>query len=473
MTMTNAPSGTIRAALRYPDFRYLLSALAVSQVGDWLYNLALVMLVYDRTQSALWAGITTAARVLPIVVLGPVGGVLADRFDRRRLMIVCDLARVALMLLLAAVAATGLPIVLAPVIAAVATVAATPYMPCVAAVTPRVVDDADLPGANAARSAVGGASIILGPALGGVLLFLGSPAAAFALNALTFALSAFAVLAIKDRGVFAIRRSAPSPVAERSASLFSGLFSELAEGAAALRQHPRALRLIGADIMCSTVYGTQTVLLLMVADQVGLGAQGYGYLFAAIGAGALVGTVLAGRASRSVRPQLVQLAALAAVGLPMLLLAVVRWPAVAIVLAGLTGLGAILVEILTETTLQRTLDEDVFGRAYGLAVPASIAGIVLGSAVAPVLASLLGTAGALTAAGSVVLAYALLVLRGGYRRAGQPVPAVPAAAKALPRPSDETVMLPVPWNPYVRMGRPSDATVVLPRQAVTDAPLAR
>src|SRR5690349_21136744 len=480
MTMTNAPSGTIRSALRYPDFRYLLSALAVSQVGDWLYNLALVVLVYDRTHSAVWAGITTAARVLPVVVLGPVGGVLADRFDRRRIMIICDLARVALMLLLAAVAAAGLPIVLAPVIAAAATAAAAPYMPCVAAVTPRVVDDADLPGANAARSAVGGASIILGPALGGVLLFLGSPAAAFALNALTFGLSALGVLAIRDRGVFAIRRSPRSPAADRPASLLGGLFSELAEGAAALRQHPAALRLIGADIMCSTVYGTQTVLMLLVAGQVGLGMQGYGYLFAAIGAGGLAGTVLAGRASRSSRPQQVQLAALAAVGLPMLLLAVVRWPIAAVVLTGLTGLGAMLVEILTDTTLQRTLDEDVFGRAYGLALPASIGGIVAGSAAAPLLASLLGTSGALVATGSAVLAYGLLVLRGGYRRVEQPVPAAadamaavaaPAAAVVPPPPSDETVMLPIPWDPYVRMAR--EFTAVMPRPAVTDAPPAR
>lgn len=466
MAANHASSGTIRAALRYPAFRYLLSALAVSQLGDWLYNLALVMLVYDRTHSALWAGITTAARVLPVVLLGPVGGVLADRFDRRRIMIICDLARVALMLLLAVVAATGLPIVLAPVIAAVATVAAAPYMPCVAAVTPRVVDDADLPGANAARSAVGGASIIAGPALGGVLLLLGSPAAAFALNALTFALSAVAVLAIKDRGVFAARRSAQSPVAQSPvaqspASLFSGMFSELAEGAAALRQHPAAIRLIGADIMCSFLYGTQTVLLLLVADQVGLGAQGYGYLFAAIGAGALAGTALAGRASRSSRPHLVQAAALAAAGLPTLLLAVTRWPLAAVVLTALTGLGAIVVEILTETMLQRTLDEDVFGRAYGLALPASIAGIVIGSAVAPVLASLLGVAGALAAIGGAVLAYTTLILRRGPVRDEQRIPVTAAAVP--PRSSDETVMLAIPWDPYVRM----------PRPAVTDAPPAR
>ena len=263
----------------------------MSQIGDWLYNLALVVLVYDRTHSALWAGVTTAARVVPIVVLGPLGGVLADRFDRRRIMIISDLARMGLMVLLAAVAAARLPIVLAPVIAAVATAAAAPYLPCVAAVTPRVVDDADLPGANAARSAVTGVSIILGPALGGVLLLLGSPASAFALNALTFGLSALAVLAIRDRRRLPFRPRLPRTVPAGCSARWRRARPRCAPTRA-------ALRLVGADIMCSVLYGTQTVLLLLVSRQVGLGAQGYGYLFAAIGAGGLVGTALAGRVSR-------------------------------------------------------------------------------------------------------------------------------------------------------------------------------
>ena len=219
--------------------------------------------------------------------------------------------------------------------------------------------------------------------------------------------------------------------------------SGVAQGAAALRAHPAAMRLIGADIMCSFLYGTQMVLLLLVSRHAGLGAQGYGYMFAAVGAGGLAGTALAGRASRSSRPGLVQAAALTAVGLPTLLLAVTRWPAAAaaVVLAGLTGLGALLVEILTETTLQRTLDEDVFGRAYGLALPASIAGIVAGSAIAPVLASLLGTSGALVTTGGAVLAYTLLILRAGAGRDEHRVPdtsddtivlARPAVADAVP-----------------------------------------
>ena len=64
------------------------------------------------------------------------------------------------------------------------------------------------------------------------------------------------------------------------------------------------------------------------------------------------------------------------------LLAVVPVPAAAIALVAATGMGAVLVEILTDTGLQRMLDEDVFGRAYGLALPASLAGIVVGSLVA-------------------------------------------------------------------------------------------
>ena len=402
MTIKNAPSGTIRAALRYPAFRRLLTALAVSQIGDWLYNLALVVLVYDRTHSAAWAGVTTAARVVPVVALGPLGGVLADRFDRRRIMIVSDLARMGLMVLLAAVAAARLPILLAPLIAATATAFSAPYLPCVAAVTPRVVDDADLPGANAARSAVAGLGIIVGPALGGLLLLLGSPAFAFALNAVTFGLSALALLAIRADGAFATRRAPGQP---------AGLFREIAQGAAALRAHPAALRLVGADIMCSTLYGTQTVLLLIVARGLGLGAQGYGYLFAAIGVGGLLGTALAGRASRVSRPRLVLAGALLAAGLPTMLLAVTHWPAAAIVLTGLTGMGALLVEIMTDTGLQRMLDEDVFGRAYGLAIPASLGGIVAGSLIAPLLATALGGSGALVAVGGAVLAYAALVLR--------------------------------------------------------------
>ena len=79
MTTGNRSSGTIRAALGNSSFRRLLAGLAISQIGDWLYNLALVTLVYERTHSAMWAGVAAAARVVPLVVLGPFGGVKSGR----------------------------------------------------------------------------------------------------------------------------------------------------------------------------------------------------------------------------------------------------------------------------------------------------------------------------------------------------------------------------------------------------------
>jgi predicted MFS family arabinose efflux permease len=395
--------GTIRSALGSPSFRSLLAGLAVSQIGDWLYNLALVTLVYQRTGSALWAGAATAARVIPMVALGPVGGVIADRFSRRQVMIASDLARLVLMAALALVAAARLPVVLAPALAALATAAGTPYLPCVAAVTPRLVRDADLPGANAARSAVTAIGVIVGPALGGVLLLAGSPAVAFAVNAVTFGAAAAFTMAIGDRRAFAVTRSAGAPAS-------GGLVSRIADGAAALRAHPAAIRLVGADIMCSLVYGMQTVLFILVARQAGLGMHGYGYLFAAIGAGGLIGTSLAGRAARL--PRHVALAgSLALVGLPMLVLPAAHWAPAAILLAACTGAGALCVEIMTETALQRMLDDEVFGRAYGLALPASIAGIAAGSLIAPVLVSSFGGTAALLACGGVVLAYCALMWR--------------------------------------------------------------
>jgi len=413
MNKQNAAAGTIRAALRYPGFRMLLSGLAVSQAGDWLYNLALVMLVYQRTHSALWAGVTTAARVVPIVVIGPFGGVIAGRFSLRRTMVACDLIRLLMMAALALVAVSSLPIVAAPVIAAIATMAATPYLPAVSAITPRLVADADLPGANAARSVVASAGIIVGPAIGGVLLLLGSPALAFVLNALTFGVAALTVLGIPASAMGSAASSGPS----------AGLLREVADGAAVLRAHPQALRLVGADIICSLVYGLQTVLLIGVAHRAGLGLHGYSFLFAAIGAGGLAGAALAGRAASARRPHVVLLAALAAAGLPMPLLAMVHWPVLVLALVFASGAGAIAVEILTETCLQRSLPAEAFGRAYGLALPASIGGIAAGALTAPLLTSVVGLTGALLSVGAVVVAYGLLIQRQG-------APSAPAAAGA-------------------------------------------
>jgi MFS family permease len=405
----------MNVARRYPRFRRLLASLAVSQAGDWLYNLALLAFVYERTHSSAWLGITTAARVLPIVVCGPLGGVLADRYDRRRLMLASDGVRLVLMLALAGVAAVGLPVVLAPIIAALATAASSAYMPCVAATTPRLVDDADLPAANAARSAIGQVCIVAGPGFGALLLLLGPPSLAFALNGVTFALSALAVASIPAGAIFA-----PGGEPEKAPNVLR----ELREGARALLDQPVALRLVGADVVCSAVYGAETVLLLLLSRQLGLGDHGYGYLLASFGLGGVLGAGVAGRAVASDRTRVVLVGALAVLAACTALLADPFGVGGALALGVVSGAGCIVVEVMADTGLQRVLPEDVFARAYGIAYPAALAGIVAGSLIAAPLVGLFGVRGAFVALGVLVAVYALSLLR---RPEPVAVP-VPAAA---------------------------------------------
>jgi MFS family permease len=405
----------MRSALRSSSFRRLAAALAVSQFGDWLYNVALLVFVFDRTHSVLWVSVTTAARVLPIVVLGPLGGALADRFDRRRLMIVSDVARAVLMLLLTAVVLSGAPVVLAPVLAGLATAASSVYPAATAGSTPRLVPEADLPGANAIRSVIGAASVLGGPAIGALLLAFTNPAALFAINAATFGLSALLVASIVAGNAFA-----PGGSSEED-----GLLRQLAEGLRELRRHPVAARFVGADILCSVVYGAETVLLVLVSRQDGWGDHGYGLLLAATGAGGVIGTMLVSRLSRFSRVTRIVAVALLAAGAPLALMAAVPTLALALLLCALNGAGSLVVEVFTETALQQQLDPAVFGRAYGFAFPASIAGIAAGSLLAAPMAALLGLTGALITLAVLVTAYASVLL--AQRPAMAPAAAVPAA----------------------------------------------
>src|SRR5579875_774908 len=269
-------------------FHLLLASLAVSSCGDWLYNVALLAFVYARTGSATWVALATAGRVLPIVVLGPIGGVIADRVDRRRLMIGSDLVRAGLMVGLAAVAATGLPVLLAPVLAALATVAASVTPPCVAASTARFVADAELQRASALRAGIGQGAIVIGPALGALVLLVASPAVAIALNGLTFLISAAAIMAIGRSSAFApAHRDATEPL--------PSVLADIRAGARALRGAPTAIRMIAADIICSAVYGALTVTLVPLSQRIGAGGSGYGVMLGALGVGGVVGAAVSGR----------------------------------------------------------------------------------------------------------------------------------------------------------------------------------
>jgi MFS family permease len=377
----------------------------VSSLGDWLYNVALLAFVYDRTHSASWVALTTAARVAPIVVLGPLAGMLVDRHDRRVLMIASDAVRAAIMVLLAAVAVTGLPVVLAPLLAAAATAAATVNLPCVAACTARMVPGAELGRANALRAAVNQGAVVVGPALGAVVLVATTPALAILLNGLTFVVSALAMLSLGARPVFAAQRGADDEPTRRS------VVAEILEGARALRDAPAAVRLIAADTLCSAVYGMLTVTLVLVGRRLGAGDGGYGLLLAAYGAGGVIGANVVGRLVEPSRWRTTLTIALLLVATSLLAIGTALSLSQAIVAALLGGGGMVVGEVLSDTALPTLLDDRVIGRAYGLALPISIGGIAAGSLLAGPLVAVAGTTGAFAVASIGVIAVCGLLVR--------------------------------------------------------------
>ncbi len=399
-------------------FRVLIAALAVSSLGDWLYNVALLAFVYGRTHSASWVALTTAARVAPLVVLGPIGGMLADRCDRRILMIASDAVRAAIMVLLAGVALTGLPVALAPLLAAAATAAATVNLPCVVASTARMVPGEELARANALRAAVSQGAIVVGPALGALVLMAASPALAILFNALTFVISAMAMLSLGSGAMFA------APGTRDGGPDRPSVLADILAGARALRGAPAAIRLIAADTLCSAVYGMVTVTFVLVSRRLGAGSGAYGLLLAAYGVGGVIGAGLIGRLVEPSRWRTTLTIALLLVATSLVAIGTALSLVQALVAALLGGGGLIAGEVLSDTALPLLLDDAVVGRAFGLALPVSIGGIVVGSLLAGPLVSVAGTTGAFAVAAAVVIMVCALVVR---RPLLAPVAVVPAA----------------------------------------------
>jgi predicted MFS family arabinose efflux permease len=333
-------------------------------------------------------------------------------------MISADLIRAGLMVLLGIAAAAGLPILLAPVLAGAAAAAGVVYPSCVAACTARFVDDHELQRANAVRSAIGQVAVVVGPALGALVMVVAGPSVSILVNALTFIASAVAVGTIRAGAKFA-------PPERTGDVQMPSVLGDIRSGAQALRGAPAAIRLVAADLLCSAVYGMLTVTLVLVGRKVGAGTGGYGLLLGGFGVGGVIGAAVTARLDAPSRWRGTLAVALLLVGMALAGLGVVPTLAGALALAVLGGGGMIVGEVLGETALPRMLDDEVLARAYGLVFPMSISGIVAGSLIAGPLVSGLGVTGTLAVGGMAVLAIGALLL-------SRPLDVAPAASAPVP-----------------------------------------
>jgi MFS family permease len=416
-----------RGAWRHRQWRLLLGAFVVSATGSWLCDVALLAWLLDRTGSAAWIAAAELARIVPGALLGSFAGVLADRWDRRRLLVSLDLSRAALMLLLAAIiAADGAPIVVILLIG-VNSLLGIAYRPAIAAATPQVVDERSLAAANAAEGAAGQITWFLGPAIGALVLALSTPAWAFVVNGATFVVSALLLVRLRLR---------PLPT-EGAGERRPSFFDEFREGLSVARGIPEVVVVIGLSAAALFAFGFEQVLHVLVAqDRLGIGAKGLGWMTAAMGVGGLAAAPLTMRAARTHHAGQALAVSGMLMGLPLALLAVVTSPWVAAALLFFEGIGNILFEVLARTLLQRLAPASVLGRVFGLESSAAATANLLGAVLAPILVGAFSLEAALLIGGGALVAYAVAALpslaragRASLRVAGELEPRVDVLAR--------------------------------------------
>src|SRR3954454_2215739 len=327
-----------RAVLAIREARVLIGASAASQVGEWLYNAALLGYVFGTTHSAGWVGAATISRLLPYVLLGPIGGAIADRYPRRTVLVLGSVLRLGLMIVLAAMVAGDVPVGLVIRIVAVASAAGGAERPAALSLLPRLVGEGRLGPANALLHTVQDLAVVVGPAIGALLLTVSSASAAFIANAATFAVSAllFATLG---------RHRAPVSLAGSG-----GAAARVLEGTRTARVTKFVVPLFALVAMVEFTYGAQTVQLVVYADRaLDLGDGGYGLLLAACGAGGLVSALFNGQLATNARLTLVVVGATVLTCASQFVYAVSNTLSLALVVTVAGGAGIVCAEVVAET----------------------------------------------------------------------------------------------------------------------------
>lgn len=266
-----------------PAFARLYAAQLASFAGDWFATVALLGLALELTGSAALASMVLVLQTGGFAAAAPLAGILADRLDRRRLLVAVDLARVpvALAFLLARDPET---LWIAFVAVALLAVGAAVFEPTSSASLPNLVAPKDLPVANVLIGSAWGTMLAVGAALGGLVAATLGREAAFVINALSFLLSAWLIIGI--------RRPLQLP-REGLEAVTGGLASAIST----VVRFARARRMVMAFLLTKTSFGIGTGVVALLAvfgrDVFGAGDAGIGVLFAARGLGALVGPFMA------------------------------------------------------------------------------------------------------------------------------------------------------------------------------------
>jgi MFS family permease len=343
------------APLRHRDFALVWSAALVSNIGSWMQTIAVGVLVTALTHQARWTGLVAAAGFLPMGLLAPVGGAMADRVDRRRWLLATTLGETAFATALAVLTATGHATpggVTLLVLGGGCMTAAG--LPAYQSMLPDLVGREELLGAVSLSSAQFNLGRVVGPALAGVVIVAGSYTWAFVLNAASFGAVIVALLLL---------RLPPTPPRERTTSLLA----DIRAGARAAAQEPGCRTAIAVISVAALLLSPFIALIPAVALKLfGKKAAGASLLVTAQGAGAVVGALGLLPLARRVGRHRLLLADLMA--LPVLLALYAVSPSLPLAALALFAVGAAYIAMLSglNTVVQLKAPPEARGRVLSL-----------------------------------------------------------------------------------------------------------
>jgi MFS family permease len=391
---------TLGRALRHRNYRLFFVGQGISLIGTWMTRIATSWLIYRLTGSAMLLGVLGFAGQVPTFLFAPVAGVLVDRWDRHRVLIVTQVLAMIQSALLAALALTGVVTVTHVVILSVFQGLINAFdMPARQALVVYMVEDrADLSNAIALNSSMVNAARMIGPSVAGVLIATMGEGICF----LTDAISYLAVIV----SLLAMRLALPKPPLTPAR-----VFSELAEGFRYAMGFAPIRALLGMLALVSLMGMPYAVLMPIVATRVlHGGAHTLGFLMAASGLGALVGAVyLAGRRSVLGLGRIIATAVMAlGGGLIVLSQSRLQWLSLAIM--PVVGAGMMVQLASSNTVLQTIVEEGKRGRVMSLYAMAFVGVAPFGSLIAGGLAQRFGAPVALLVGGSACIAGAAAFL---------------------------------------------------------------
>ncbi|TDC02093.1 MFS transporter [Nonomuraea longispora] len=410
-------------ALRVRDFGLLWAARAVAGLGTSMLVVAIPAHVFAVTGSVLATGVTLAFEYLPSLLLGPFAGVLADRWDRRRLMVATDLVHV-VAISMALLARTPETIWLVYVAVLGQGSAAVVFRPAAQAHIPAVVGTGPtLTSANALSAVTTGVVALGGPPLGGLL---------FAFHGIGAVVAASAAAGLLSAATIAMTSARPRDPGAAARDVLAGIGLGLRHV-----RHAAATRgLLATNSLYLLANAALTALLVPFGVTRLGGSVEVGYLLSALGLGFLVGAPLSRRLADRHSARTTVAAGQALVAAAFALLFNSTAPPVALVAAVLLGLPAVTVLVSVQTWVQRTTPEGLLGRVSSAFLTLEAAATMVGAFAGPAVSEVFGMPAALNAACVVALLSAPLTLwlvpRRPTREADGEIPAGGAAPARAP-----------------------------------------